>query len=83
MSNPRLSSDGTLTEKYFRMAAWEHWLSERSVESRVLTITGCTIELLFDFQKDRDGQNSELKPVHWFEETVAGLVTIQNPFWSM
>ena len=74
LANPHLSADDILTENYFSMAVLEQWLAERGAESRVLTITGCTVEYLFDPQQDKDGKNGEWKPVLWFAETDTGLV---------
>ena len=74
LANPHLSADDILTENYFSMAALEQWLSERNAEARVLTVTGCTVEYLFDPQQDKDGTNGEWKPVLWFAETDTGLV---------
>ena len=74
LSDPHLSADDILTENYFSMAALEQWLAERGAESRVLTVTGCTVEYLFDPPQDKDGKNGEWKPVLWFAETDTGLV---------
>jgi hypothetical protein len=74
LTNPHLSADDILTENYFSMAALEDWLADRDAESRVLTVTGCTVEYLYDPQQDKDGKNGEWKPVLWFAETDTGLV---------
>ena len=74
LDNPNLSADDILTENYFSMAALEAWLEDRDAESRVLTVTGCSVEYLYDPQKDKDGVNGEWKPVLWFADTDTGLV---------
>ena len=74
LTNPYLSADDILTENYFSMAVLEQWLEERGAESRLLTVTGCTVEYLYDPQADKDGTNGEWKPVLWFDETDTGLV---------
>lgn len=74
LDNPHLSADDILTENYFSMAALEEWLADRDAESRILTVTGCTVEYLYDPAQDKDGKNGEWKPVLWFAETDTGLV---------
>ena len=74
LDNPNLSVDDILTENYFSMAALEAWLEDRNAEARVLTVTGCTVEYLYDPQTDKDGVNGEWKPVLWFDDTDTGLV---------
>ena len=74
LDNPHLSVDDILTENYFSMAALEVWLEDRDAESRVLTVTGCTVEYLYDPAQDKDGRNGEWKPVLWFADTDTGLV---------
>jgi hypothetical protein len=74
LSNPHLSADDILTENYFSMAALEQWLKERQAESRVLTVTACSVEYLFDPQSDPSGERGEWRPVLWFVETDTGLV---------
>lgn len=74
LSNPHLSADDILTENYFSMANLEQWLEDRDAESRILTAERCTVEYLYDPQKDKDGSNGEWKPVLWFAETDTGLV---------
>ena len=56
------------------LAVLEQWLEERNAESRVLTVTACTVEYLFDPQVDKNGESGEWKPVLWFAETDTGLV---------
>lgn len=74
LDNPHLSADDILTENYCSMVALEDWLADREAESRVLTVTGCTIEYLYDPAADKDGKNGEWKPVLWFADTDTGLV---------
>ena len=74
LEDPQLSADDILTENYFSMAQLEVWLEDRDAESRVLTVTGCTVEYLYDPSADKDGRNGEWKPVLWFDDTDSGLV---------
>ena len=50
----------------------ELWLEERSAESRILTVIGCTLEFVHDPEKGVE--TGDWKPCLSFEETATMLV---------
>ena len=50
-NNPHLSYDDVLPSAYFSMADLELWLEERDADSRILTVTGCSMEYVYDPEK--------------------------------
>lgn len=74
VNNPDLSFDDVLPSNFLSMEGLERWLRERDAESRVLTITHVSMELLYDPKKGEKAKDGEWKPVVWFDETESGLV---------
>ncbi len=74
VTNPALSFDDVLPNNFISMESLERWLEERDAESRILTVTAVTMELLYDPGRGEKAQDGEWKPVLWFEETESGLV---------
>ena len=72
LSNPNLSYDDVLPSNYFSMEELELWLEERSAESRILTITGCSVEFVYDPEKGE--ATGDWKPCLSFAETATMLV---------
>ena len=72
LSNPNLSFDDVLPSNYFSMEELEVWLEERNAESRVLTVTGCTMEYVYDPEKGE--ATGDWKPCLSFAETATMLV---------
>jgi len=72
LSNPNLSFDDVLPSNYFSMEDLQLWLEEREAESRVLTLTGCTIEYVYD--PERGEETGGWKPCLSFAETATMLV---------
>jgi hypothetical protein len=71
-TNPNLSYDDVLPSNYFSMEELELWLEERNAESRILTVTGCTVEFVWDPEKGE--ATGDYKPCLSFEETATMLV---------
>lgn len=67
VTNPDLTFDDVLPRNYFSMERLEEWLAERGAESRILTVTGISIEYIYDPKKGKD--SGEWKPCFSFEET--------------
>ncbi|MCB0094690.1 MAG: hypothetical protein KDE46_03175 [Caldilineaceae bacterium] len=72
LDNPNLAFDDVLPSNYFSMEDLELWLEERGAESRVLTITGCTMEYVYDPEKGE--ATGDWKPCLSFAETATMLV---------
>jgi hypothetical protein len=72
LTNPNLAFDDVLPSNYFSMEELELWLEERSADSRILTVTGCTMEYVYDPEKGE--ATGEWKPCLSFEETATMLV---------
>lgn len=72
LSNPHLSFDDVLPANYFSMERVQEWLGERGAESRVLTVTGASVEFVYDPEKGVD--TGEWKPCLSFEDTATMLV---------
>jgi hypothetical protein len=72
LSNPNLSFDDVLPANYFSMEDLEIWLEERNAESRILTVTGCSVEYVYDPEKGEE--TGDWKPCLSFAETGAMLV---------
>lgn len=70
--NPNLSFDDVLPSNYFSMERLQEWLDERGAESRVLTVTGCTVEFVYDPEKGVE--SGDWKPCLAFEEVDTMLV---------
>ena len=71
-TNPDLSFDDVLPSNYFSMEELALWLEERGAESRILTVTSCTIEYVYDPEKGE--ASGDYKPCLSFEETATMLV---------
>lgn len=71
-NNPNLSFDDVLPSNYFSMEDLEMWLEERAAESRILTVTGCTMEYVYDPEKGET--TGEWKPCLSFAESATMLV---------
>jgi len=59
VANPHLSLDDLFPENFFSMAGLEKWLKDRKADARVLTVTGASMELLYDpsnGEKPKDGR---------------------------
>ncbi len=75
MFDENASIDDALPQRFMSMEALEEWLQDRHAESRILTITAITCELLYDgAEGEKAAAAGEWKPVLWFEETETGLV---------
>jgi hypothetical protein len=72
LDNPNLSFDDVLPSNYFSMEDLQIWLDERGAESRILTVTGTSIEFVFDPEKGEESGN--WKPCLSFAETGTMLV---------
>lgn len=72
LDDPNLAFDDVLPSNYFSMEDLELWLEERSAESRILTVIGCTLEFVHDPEKGVE--TGEWKPCLSFEETATMLV---------
>jgi hypothetical protein len=72
LTNPLLSFDDVLPSNYFSMEDLQMWLEERDAVSRVLTVTGCTVEYVYDPEKGEE--SGDWKPCLGFEETATLLV---------
>lgn len=72
LTNPNLAFDDVLPSNYFSMEDLELWLEERGGESRILTVTGCTLEYVYDPEKGVE--SGDWKPCLSFEETATMLV---------
>ena len=72
LTNPNLSYDDVLPSNYFSMEELEIWLAERDAESRILTVTGCTMEYVYDPEKGET--TGDWKPCLSFAETATMLV---------
>lgn len=72
LTNPNLSYDDVLPSNYFSMEELEQWLEERNAESRILTVTGCTVEFVYDPEKGE--ASGDWKPCLSFAETATMLV---------
>lgn len=72
LDNPNLSFDDVLQSNYFSMESLQTWLEERDAESRVLTVTGCSVEFVYDPEKGVE--SGEWKPCLSFAETETLLV---------
>lgn len=74
VNNPDLAFDDVLPSNFLSMEGLQRWLNEREAESRVLTVSHVSVELLYDPKKGEKPKDGEWKPVLWFEETESGLV---------
>lgn len=72
LDDPNLAFDDVLPSNYFSMEDLELWLEERSAESRILTVIGCTLEFVHDPEKGVE--TGDWKPCLSFEETATMLV---------
>ena len=72
-SNPQASYDDALPSRYMSLERLGEWLDERQAESRVLTVTNVTCELLYDPEKE-EPKDGEWKPCLHFDETTELLV---------
>lgn len=72
LTNPHLAYDDVLPSNYFSMEELERWLEERSAESRILTVIGCSVEYVYDPEKGEE--SGDWKPCLSFEETATMLV---------
>lgn len=72
LTNPNLSYDDVLPSNYFSMEDLEMWLEERNAESRILTVTGCSVEFVYDPEKGE--ATGDWKPCLSFAETATMLV---------
>lgn len=68
-----LSFDDLFPENFFSMEALQAWLNERGAESRLLGVTGASIELLFDPSSEKPADGRWL-PCLSFKETSTKLV---------
>lgn len=66
LDNPNLSFDDVLPSDYFSMEDLQIWL-EREAESRILTVTGASVEFVYDPVKGEE--SGEWKPCLSFAET--------------
>lgn len=73
MFNPNATIDDALPSNYLSLEGLQEWLDDRNAESRILTVTAVTCELLYDPEKE-EADAGEWKPVLWFDETTSGLV---------
>lgn len=74
VTNPLLSLDDVLPDNFISMEGLEAWLKERGAESRILTVIGVSMELLYDPQKGEKPADGEWKPCLSFAETASKLV---------
>lgn len=72
ITNPMLSYDDVLPSNYFSMEDLQIWLEERDVLARVLRVTGCTMEYVYDPEKGEE--TGEWKPCLHFADTATLLV---------
>lgn len=72
-NNPNVSFDDLFPENFFSMEALQHWLAERGAESRVLTVSGASMELLYDPTTEKPSDGRWL-PCLSFDETSTKLV---------
>jgi len=72
LDNPNLSFDDVLPSNYLSMEDLQIWLDEREAESRILTVTNCSIEFVFDPEKGEE--SGDWKPCLSFAETGTMLV---------
>lgn len=72
LGNPNLSFDDVLSSNFFSMEDLQIWLDERRAESRVLTVTRCSMEYLYD--PERGEETGTWKPCLSFAETGTMLV---------
>lgn len=72
VSNPHLSFDDVLPSNYFSMERLQEWLDDRGAESRILTVTGCTVEYVYDPEKGE--RSGDWKPCLSFAEVDTMLV---------
>ncbi len=72
LDNPNLSFDDVLPSNYFSMERLQEWLEEREAESRILNVTGASVEFVYDPEKGIE--TGEWKPCLSFEETDTMLV---------
>ena len=73
LSNPNIAFDDVLPDNYFSLDGLQQWLSDRNAESRVLTVVGVSMELLYDPAKEKPKDGS-WKPCLRFAETPTLLV---------
>ncbi|MCP5101254.1 MAG: hypothetical protein GY943_37390 [Chloroflexi bacterium] len=73
VTNPALSLDDVLPSNFISMEGLQRWLDDRNAESRILTVTAVTIELLYDPERAKP-ENGEWKPCLSFVETPSMLV---------
>lgn len=72
LDNPNLSFDDVLPSNYLSMEDLQIWLDEREAESRILTVTGTSIEFVYDPEKGEE--SGDWKPCLSFTETGTMLV---------
>lgn len=75
MLDENASIDDAIPQRFLSMESLQEWLNDRQAESRILTVTAVTCELLYDGSEgDKAAKDGEWKPVLWFAETESGLV---------
>lgn len=72
LDNPLLAFDDVLPSNYFSMERLGEWLEEREAESRILNVTGASVEFVYDPEKGIE--TGSWKPCFSFEETETMLV---------
>ena len=72
-TNQAVSFDDLFPEQFMSMAVLQDWLAERQAESRLLTVSGASMELLFDPSTEKPSDGRWL-PCLSFEETSTKLV---------
>lgn len=72
LDNPELSASDIFQDNYFSLESLQLWLEEREADWRMLTVTGCTVEYVFDPEKGEE--TGEWKPCLSFQETETMLV---------
>lgn len=72
LANPHLSFDDVLPSNYFSMEDLQIWLEEREAVSRVLTVSRCNVEYVYDPEKGVE--SGSWKPCLHFDETTTTLV---------
>lgn len=73
VANPGLTFDDLLPANFISMEGLEQWLDERNAAARVLTVTGVSMELLYDPAREKPA-DGEWKPCLSFAETDSKLV---------
>ena len=74
VGNQHLTVDDLFPENFLSMAGLERWLNERNAESRVLTVTAVSMELLYDPSNGEKPKDGTWRPCLSFAETDSKLV---------